>query len=378
MNKEEELEDMLASQIPEVTEENKVETTKEATSADQPNEEPKSDAAKYLNTQMHHKMGRDAWKTDERVQADKSLIEEKQLSKVGDYIGDKADIRDGWMEVDRELLGERSTFYPEDWMFRIRPATVDAIRNWSAIDDENPNSVDDVFNEILKSCLQIRNDQGLVPWGNINSWDRFYFLLLIREYTFKNGETKIEFEEDCPGCGNPVKYTLTSSQLTYDLPDPEVMSMYSQKDRTWDIDPEAYDLVGYDPITLYVPTLDKEANIKTWLLSRMRENPNRKIDTVFLRFLPWLAPKISKDDKIANRQIKQLELAYKAWDMDLFSFMDDVLKNIIVTPSSRLSTTCPICGEEVSAEIRFREDGKGSGIKELFNVENRHKKFGTK
>lgn len=374
MNKEEELEDMLASQIPEA------ETEEKTTTKTEPEQvtEQKSEAAKYLNTQMQHKMGRDAWKTDERVQADKDMIDSKHLSKVGDYIGENADIRDGWIDVDRALLGERSTFYPEDWIFRIRPATVDAIRNWSTIDDENPNSVDDVFNEILKSCLQIRGDRGLIPWGNISSWDRFYFLLLIREYTFQRGETNIEFEEDCPGCDNPVKFKLESSQLAYDLPDPEVMTMYSQADRSWQIDPAAYDLDGYDPITLYIPTLDKEANIKAWLLSRMRENPNRKLDTVFLRFLPWLAPKISKDDKIANRQIKQLELAYKAWDMDLFSFMDDVLKNIIVTPSSKLTTTCPVCGEEVSAEIRFREDGKGSGIKELFNVENRHKKFGTK
>ena len=88
------------------------------------------------------------------------MIDEKKLSRIGEKIGVNAEIREGWIDVDKALLGKRAEFYPEDWNFRIRPATVEAIRNWSNIDDENPNSVDDVFNEILKSCLAIIGPGG--------------------------------------------------------------------------------------------------------------------------------------------------------------------------------------------------------------------------
>ena len=53
--------------------------------------------------------------------ADKKLAERKGLSKIGDEIIHKAEIRDGWIDIDKSLLGERALFYPEDWQFRVRP-----------------------------------------------------------------------------------------------------------------------------------------------------------------------------------------------------------------------------------------------------------------
>ena len=329
----------------------------------------KSAAAQYLGTQLNHKPGDSPYADKE---GDQKLINEKKLTRIGEKIGEHAEYREGWIDVDKSLLGERALFYPEDWEFKIRPATVEAIRNWSTLDEENANSIDDVFNEILKSCISIQTPNGPLPWGNICSWDRFFFLLLIREYTFTQGEMKIKYEEDCIECDNPVTFELSSTALMYDMPDPEVLKYYDQQTRTWHIDPEEYD-VHENPITLYVPTLEKDANIKAWMIARLQENRNRKIDNTFIRFLMWMAPKISKDTTISNKQIKGFETQFKAWDTDMFTFMDDVLRNIIVTPSSKLTATCPVCGEEMTSDIRFP-----NSIRDLFNVSNRSKKFGKK
>lgn len=289
---------------------------------------------------------------------------------IGANIFDNADIREGWQVVDRRLLGERDIYYPTDWQFRIKPATVEAIRNWSTIDDENPNVVDDVFNEIIKSCFQIRTSTGLLPWGNLRSWDRFFILLLIRQYTFSVGETVLKYNEDCPECDNAVEFVLDSTSLRYDLPDPEIMHYYDQQSCTWMIDPTEYDVEG-DPITLYLPTLEKEANIKAWIIERLQNK--KKVDNVFIKFLPWMANKISKDTTIASRQIKELEMKFKSFDTEMFTLMNDIINNIMVMPSTKLITTCPTCGEEVSANIRFP-----NGVSELFNIKRAGKKFGKK
>jgi len=299
------------------------------------------------------------------------MLKEKHLGRVGENIHDLAEIRDGWIDVDSRLLGERAKFYPEDWRFRIKPASVEAIRNWSTIDDENANSIDDVFNEILKSCLSIITPNGPIPWGNIRSWDRFFFILLIREYTFQQGEKKVEYTEDCPNCDNPVTFALQSTALRYDLPDPEIMKHFSQEDQTWLIDPNEYDVEWPEPVTLYLPTLEKDANIKAWLIDRYQQK--KKIDNVFIKFLPWLAPKISKDLEIAKRQIRQYEVIYKSWDEIMFDFMNEVVTNIVVLPATKLQTTCPTCGEEVTSDIRFP-----NGINDLFNISGGRKKFGKK
>ena len=311
--------------------------------------------------------------SNEERERDKEFIKSQNLSRIGQKIGETTRVREGWLPVDRTLLGERDIFYPSDWSFYIRPATVEAIRNWSMIDDQNGNSIDEVFNEVLKTCLQIKDSTDRpIPWHNICSWDRFFFLLLIREYTFQDGESNISYYEDCPECETPVEFNLTSDALMYDTPDEEVISYYDQTSRTWAIDPSEYEVEG-DPITLYVPTLEKDANIKAWMIRKLQENRNTKIDPVFIRFVSWMTPKISKDDEISKRQMKQLKMAFDSLSIDQFEFMDEVLKNIIVTPKTKLIAKCQSCGEEVTSDIRFPD-----GVSGLFHIQSKRRRFGKK
>lgn len=337
-----------------------------------PAQEPEvSDAARYLGTSLNHRPG--TYPGDDLSKEElQKRFEKAGVTRIGQKIGERADIRDGWIDVDRQLLGDRDIYYPEDWKFRIRPATVEAIRNWSTIDEENLIAMDDVFNEVMKSCVSITTDRGPLPWGNICSWDRFFFLLLVREYTFVHGEKAIKYDEECIECEQPITFELTSQSMMYEVPDPELLRYYDRATRTWHIDPEEYE-VNERPITLYVPTLEKDANIKAWLIARIQENRNRKIDNVFLKFASWLASRISKDADIAKKQIREIEMIYKSWDADMFSFMDEVVTAISVTPSQKLIMTCPNCGEEVTSQIRF----PGS-VRDIFNVSNRRPKFGQK
>lgn len=371
----EETEQTLASQIGDFG--NDVNQIKSDVQGNQDNGEMQEDFSKSTNmaTEMvGKKLNRlpGAMTTEER-ERDKEFIKSQNLSKIGQKIGDTTRVREGWLPVDRTLLGERDIFYPSDWSFYIRPATVEAIRNWSMIDDQNGNSIDEVFNEVLKTCLQIKDSTDHpIPWHNICSWDRFFFLLLIREYTFQNGESNISYYEDCPECETPVEFNLTSDALMYDMPDEEVISYYDQTSRTWAIDPSEYEVEG-DPITLYVPTLEKDANIKAWMIRKLQENRNAKIDPVFIRFVSWMTPKISKDDEISKRQMKQLKMAFDSLSIDQFEFMDEVLKNIIVTPKTKLIAKCSSCGEEVTSDIRFPD-----GVSGLFHVQSKRRKFGKK
>ena len=362
---ENDIEQQLAGQIPEVEEATVNNGSSTPTKPLQVEDAPKEQSMIGKKINVGSMMKR----------VDDSEFEEfanKGASKLGQSIQVNADIREGWMEVDKALMGERAIFYPDDWQFRIRPATVEAIRNWSTIDDENMNSIDRVFNEVLKSCFAIVTANGPLPWYNINAWDRFWFILLIREYTFQKGESAIEYTEDCVNCDNPVTFKLTSDALLFDFPDEEVMPMYDKEKRNWIIDPTEYGL-EMESIRLYLPTLEKDINVKQWAITRYQENPNKDIDPVLIRFLPWFVPKISKDDTIAQRQIKEFKRKFESWDIDTFNFINDVITNVMVTPGTKLIQKCPTCGEEVTSPIRF-PDGPSS----LFTIKSKFKKFGKK
>lgn len=279
-------------------------------------------------------------------------------------------IGDGWVLMNREELGIRDLFYDKDWEFYIKPATVGAIKNWTAIDEERPDQIHKVMNEICKSCIKIdTHSQEGAGWTQINSWDRFWFILKVREYTFSKGESKIEFEDSCSECEEDMKYTLTSDSLFYEFPDEDLIEKYWVGGK-WEIDPSEYG-VNHDPITLYTPKLGKDDAIIEWATARVRNK--QKIDETFLKYLVWLLPKASRDPQMLDRQIQKIYREYKEWDIDMFQFMDDVINNITINPSEKLRCKCPHCGAEATSNVQFP-----NGIKVLFKTESNIKKFGSR
>lgn len=278
-------------------------------------------------------------------------------------------VSDGWIPINRDDMGIRSTFYPESWEFFIRPATVQAIKNWTAIDEERPDVVNNVLNEIIKTCVKISSPESNISWNQIRSWDRFWFILKVREYTYSQNQQTIEFQDDCSECGEEIDYKLTSSGLFYEFPDPDLVEKY-WVDGVWKIDPREYD-VNELPITLYTPTLERDQAIIDWATAKVRSGS--KIDETFINYLVWMLPKPAKDAQVLDRQISQIYKTYKKWSFDMFSFMSDVIKNITINQSEKLRVVCPCCGREATSTVQFP-----NGIKVLFEVKSGAKKFGSR
>ncbi len=279
-------------------------------------------------------------------------------------------IASGWIPLDRSELGKRSLFYDDDWEFSIRPATVQAIKNWTSVDEENPEELNKVFNEIIRLCVRMTDGQGNVhTWQEMKSWDRFWFILKVREYTFVHGESKIEYTDQCENCDEDITFTLNSSSLTYEFPDDDIMKYWDGK--KWTIDPREYD-VDADPITLYPPTLGKDQAIIDWAIARARQG-KRDIDENFIKFLVWMISKPSRDPQNFETQVRQAQNTYKNWSIDMNSFMNDVVRNVTINPSEKLLTKCPHCGAEVTSQVQFP-----NGVRALFKTETKAKKFGSR
>lgn len=279
-------------------------------------------------------------------------------------------IGDGWVLIDRSEMGVRSDFYPSMWNFYIKPATVSAIKNWTSVDETNTAAVYKVLNEIIRTSVKIDTQgEGHGGWGSINSWDRFWFILKVREITFAKGESKVEFEDQCSECGHDLLYRLTSEALHFEYPDDELIEKYWDGNQ-WNIDPAEYD-VDHEPIILYTPKLGRDERIIEWATAQARAN--KQTDENFIRFLMWMLPNPSKDPNVLNRQIEKIYKEYKGWSIEMYEFMDDVVRNLTVDPSENLRMICPSCGQEAISSVRFPD-----GIKVLFRVEGKAKKFGSR
>lgn len=304
---------------------------------------------------------------NEQDSLNKFLNKGRQLKEKEEDI----EVSQGWIPIDRELMGIRSQFYPDGWEFFIKPATMNAVKNWTAIDESKPDQVNRVFDEIIRQCVKIdTHSLSSAGWGQVNSWDRFWFILKVREYSFSNTDNKIEFEDDCAECNQTIKYNLTADALHYVFPDEDLINNY-WNGREWVIDPTEYD-VDHEPITLYTPKLGKDSAIIEWATAKARAG--QKIDEPFIEFLIWLLDNPSKDIQMLDRQIKKIYKEYKMWDVEMFSFMKDVIKNITINPSEKLTTRCPHCGQETVSGVQFP-----NGIQSLFaSKTSARKKFGSR
>lgn len=290
----------------------------------------------------------------------------KQLKEEAEIV----QISTGWVPVSREDMGIRSMFYPSEWEFFVKPATMKAIKNWTAIDESRPDQVNRVFNEIIKQCVKIdTHDTKGAGWAQINSWDRFWFILKVREYTFAMGENKVEFTDECNECGQEIQFVLTADSLHYEFPDENLVQDY-WNGKEWEIDPTEYD-VDHEPIKLYTPKLGKDEAIIEWATNRHRAGG--KLDETFIEFLVWLLDKPSRDPQMLERQIEKIQKEYNSWSVEMFTFMRDVIKNITINPSENLSTRCPQCGQETISGVQFPD-----GITALFGVNKPRKKFGSR
>ena len=303
---------------------------------------------------------------DDRASLNAFLNKGKQLKQENT---ESAEISGGWIPIDRNDMGIRSMFYDPSWEFFVKPATMQAIKNWTAIDESRPDQVNKVFDEIIKQCVKIdtHSPQG-AGWAQVKSWDRFWFILKVREYTFTTGESKIEFEDECTECGQNLLYTLTADALHYEFPDENLINDY-WNGREWVIDPTEYD-VDHEPITLYTPTLGKDSMIIDWAVAKNREGG--KIDENFIEFLVWMVDKPSRDLAMFDRQVQKLYKEYRSWDVDMFGFMKDVIRNITINPSENLAMRCPHCGQETISGVQFPD-----GISKLFGG-SKAKKFGSR
>ena len=296
--------------------------------------------------------------------------DEEGFSKLDKKIREnKEPITTGWVMVDRTEMGSRSQFYPGHWQFYIKPAPVMSVKNWSSVDDTRPEQVNQVMNEIIRTSVKVDTGDG-GTWGLINSWDRFWFILKVREATMMRGESRIEFEDRCSECECDIHYTLNSSSLHFDLPDGEIIEKHWDGYK-WTINPEDYGVEG-PVIELYNPTLGRDNVIIEWAQSQAQNKNHKKLDETFLKFYVWMLPKVPRDVTSLDKHLEQTRKKYEKWDLDYHRFVEEVIKNIAVIPGETLRAKCPNCGGEATSEVRFP-----NGIKNLWTVKEQ-KKFGSR
>tara|TARA_Y100000385_G_scaffold195678_1_gene202526 strand:+ start:7221 stop:8216 length:996 start_codon:yes stop_codon:yes gene_type:complete len=262
----------------------------------------------------------------------------------------------GWHKINPEFFPSRGLFYPEKIEIKIKAADVPQVRHFSAIDEQDPFSVNEALNDLLITCTRVMVGEKTMSYQDLLEEDRIHVILEIRELTFPQGENRLAFAVNCPECDTENEIEIKNSNFQLRDLEEKIMKYYSPEERLFIVKTKDYGEIRVKP-----PTIGVMRIISTYIKG-LRDKGKRKLDTEFIKCLAYM---IDEWRGFKQKSIDNYHVEYQRWDRTKFSLMVNLVEWAKVAVQEEMKVTCcnKSCEEEVTAQITFP-----GGIKNLFVV----------
>ena len=314
------------------------------------------------NQNHEEKLDRDMLEKEAALFA-KSEEEEVQFEEAPKSLGKAQVIQDrerdsellsgdiGWKNVPLESLPSRGIFYPEGAQIAIRAASVAEIRHWSTIDEDDLLGIDDMLNFIIEKCCRFKVTGRPVTFKDLKEIDRFYLIFAIRDFTFKNGENKLNVtvtnEE-----GLSEKIEVTKDVIDYFNADERLMNYYNSDKKCFTLK-----LKSGEEFDLHLPSLGVMMFIKSYIKGKRQSNQN--IDKAYTKYAPflfseWRTLTVTSYEKSLQDSID--------WSIQKISVLDKMVEILSSSVDPKIKYVNG-SGEEATAELKFP-----GGFKSIFLI----------
>jgi len=259
----------------------------------------------------------------------------------------------GYIEIWQEKFPSKGLFYPQGTRFFIRSAQVKEIRHFSTINEQDPFTIDEALNEILKSCLMIRQPNRQMSFKDLKEEDRIYIIMAVRELTFPKGENQLVLKVPCKECNHENEIKVVNDSFEHNEVDEKLMKYYNEETRRFEVQTRSNGTIIITP-----PSIGLMMEITKYIQKSQQEG--KKLDQSFIKVLPY----IDTDWRGFNEaRIKNLEIEFMSWDTTKYNTMYTLTDMCKVGVKEDLHEICEKCQSEVTTPISFP-----GGIKSLFVV----------
>lgn len=253
----------------------------------------------------------------------------------------------GWYGIARKDLPYEGRLYPENWEFEIRAITGNELAYYSTIDNNDPISVLDGMNLVIKNCVRIQGPEGLINPMNIYEIDRMFFLLKVRDLSLPERENALVIREKCPfKCSEGEnQIEITANSLIYE-PLSEFAEKYVDSVRGgFTVKTKTLGEIHFKP-----STLEESDAFKTWF---MNQNPDTRDSRFASRYFIYI-----DTNKKYTKPEKMIEDAYNNFyaistSRAKLSIYVKIEREIQPRLSQEMKYICPVCGKEVRTPFRF-------------------------
>lgn len=278
---------------------------------------------------------------------EKIAIEDKKQDKID--LQNSIMLNDGWQPIDVKLL-RNGGMYGVDKLY-IKSASTSEIRHWSSIDENNPESINKHFHDIIKSCTKFIG--GIKTWKDIKECDLLTIIMEIHNLTFLKPERPLKLEVKC-SCGKKHNHTIKSHNLNHIETDDVYFKYYNEQNGIFELKTLDYGVVNITPPSIGVMLKFKEfVNAQSDVWIKKYKN--------FIEIMPYFV----NDYRMINKDvISKLEIDYVSYDMDKYINLNDFVNGIKCDADYTVTTLCndsKNCSVSTRSGLDFKE-----GIKAFF------------
>ena len=215
--------------------------------------------------------------------------------------------------------------------------------------------LDDMLNYIIERCVKIKFPTGTSSWRDIKEVDRFYLLLAIREYTFINGDNKLQVL-----VSDSKTIDVKKEMIDYLKIGPELLKYYDPDTRCFILN---FKETGSMRLTL--PSVGVTNWIKNYVIrKRQAQEP---MDEDFIPFAPFV---ILDWRGLADNTYQQYAIQSNNWSVLQISALTEIQKILVEAIEPVVKYNDEQGGERV-IPLRFP-----NGIKSIFLIPNPLSKLG--
>jgi len=257
----------------------------------------------------------------------------------------------GWHRLYAEDMPSGGRYYPAGLSIHIRAARAAEIRHWSTMNERDLFDIDDKLNHIVQNCTRVQSDKRMMSWKDILEEDRIHLILAIRDLTFKDGENKLNVSNTCQHCGTKNSIEISNQTLQSTGAPMDIEKYYDPEERMYNIQTRSYGTIRMRP-----PSIGVMSVVTRFINTKQKEGGYW--DQSYLQIFPYL----HLDWRGLNeKSIFDGEVSFQGWDEKKYMLIYRIAEKMRVGVQPEIRTDCSGCGEEVTAQIDFR-----NGIKAIF------------
>jgi len=301
--------------------------------------------------------------------------EEKRAEDIQEEVK-KVKTEVGYIEMDRNSFPSKYMFYPENMKVKFRAASVEEMKNYTALNENDWIDRDQHIHQIIDDCTQINFDKKAGNYRDLSTFDKIYILFSVRDRTklVHRRESELTQIVQCVKCGHKNSYKLDNSSLGYYDIDEGIMKYYNSNRKCFIFSHETFE----KDLEIYIPTIGITEYIFKFISRKTREKRSGEsgyFDKQFITHVPFLIPDWRslnysdlEDTDISvfeDKYINQIYRDYKdKWSYDKHMFMTDLVEMLNYGIKPHVEIKCEKCGHPNKSFVRFQS------FRSFFNFSN--------